>query len=171
MVEYLQELLAKLLSSRLKVLQVLLVFLACILVLRLFVLQIIRGADYQENYNLRIEKKETIDATRGNIYDRNGELLAYNKLAYAVTIEDSGAYSSRAVKNEKMCKELSALISNIEANGDSLDLTFGITMNSAGEYEFVSTGTALQRFRADVFGYANIKDMKYNEIMLRPMIL
>lgn len=165
MVEYLQELLAKLLSSRLKVLQVLLVFLACILVLRLFVLQIIRGADYQENYNLRIEKKETIDATRGNIYDRNGELLAYNKLAYAVTIEDSGAYSSRAVKNEKMCKELSALISNIEANGDSLDLTFGITMNSAGEYEFVYTGTALQRFRADVFGYANIKDMKYNEII------
>jgi penicillin-binding protein 2 len=57
LVEYIQELLAKLFSSRLKVLQVLLVFLACILVLRLFVLQIIRGADYQENYNLRIEKK------------------------------------------------------------------------------------------------------------------
>ena len=143
MVEYLQELFAKLFSSRLKVLQVFLVFLACVLILRLFVLQIIRGADYQENYNLRIEKKEIIDATRGNIYDRNGELLAYNKLAYAVTIEDSGAYSSRANKNEQLSKELADLITNIEANGDSLDLTFGIVMNSEGEFEFVSSGTSL----------------------------
>ena len=165
MAEFLQELLTKFFSSRLRVLNALLVFLACILCCRLFVLQIVRGADYQANYHLRIEKKETIDATRGNIYDRNGELLAYNKLAYAVTIEDSGSYPTRAAKNEQLNEELYQLISNLEKNGDSLDVDFGVIMNSAGGYEFTSTGVSLQRFRADVFGYANINDMKYNELI------
>ena len=53
----------------------------CILFLRLFVLQIVRGQKYLSNYNLLVEKKESIDATRGNIYDRNGKLLAYNEMA------------------------------------------------------------------------------------------
>lgn len=161
--ENLRELLDKFLSSRLRVLQALLVFFACILILRLFVLQILRGEDFQQNYNLRIERKEKIDATRGNIYDRNGELLAYNKLAYAVTIEDSGSYSSRREKNEALNEELYQLISNIEKNGDSLNVTFGIVMDSIGAYSFTATGVSLQRFRADVFGYASINDMKYNE--------
>ena len=65
------------------------VLLAGILITRLFVLQIVRGADYQENYDLTVEKDETIAATRGNIYDCNGKLLAYNELAYAITIHKS----------------------------------------------------------------------------------
>ena len=37
-----------------------------------------------------IEKTVTTPGTRGNIYDRNGNLLAYNELAYAVTVQDTG---------------------------------------------------------------------------------
>ncbi|MCR4998478.1 MAG: peptidoglycan glycosyltransferase [Lachnospiraceae bacterium] len=165
MIEFLRDFFSNFFASRLRVLTALLVFFSCVLVLRLFILQIVRGADYQANYNLRIEKTESIDATRGNIYDRNGELLAYNKLAYAVTIEDSGSYPNRATKNELLNEELSKLISRIEANGDSLNVSFGIVRNSAGGYEFTSSGTSLMRFRADVFGYANIKDMKFNDII------
>lgn len=76
----------------------LMIFFACVLCCRLFYLQIVKGAQYQQNYNLKAEKTETIPATRGNIYDRNGNLLAYNELAYAVTIEDSGTYR-RTEKN------------------------------------------------------------------------
>ena len=35
---------------------------------------------------MKIQKPISVDATRGNIYDCNGELLAYNKLAYSIVI-------------------------------------------------------------------------------------
>ena len=107
-------------TSRLRVLTAVMVLLAGILITRLFVLQIVRGADYQENYDLTVEKDETIAATRGNIYDCNGKLLAYNELAYAITIEDNGTYENRKDRNKKMNQEISDIITHIEANGESL---------------------------------------------------
>ncbi len=77
--------------SRLVTLIVIFILTSSILVGRLFYLQIVRGEDYLENYELQIRKTRDIAATRGNIYDRNGNLLAYNELAYSVTIE---GYSS-----------------------------------------------------------------------------
>ena len=84
----LRELIEKLKESRLFLMSGLFVILACVLVHRLFVLQIIKGAEYQENYQLSIEKTKDIPATRGDVYDTNGKLLAYNDLAYTVKIED-----------------------------------------------------------------------------------
>ena len=59
---------------------------------RVFTLQIIKGADYQKNFIMLIKKPLSIEASRGNIYDVNGELLAYNQLAYSVVISDNGSY-------------------------------------------------------------------------------
>ena len=83
-----RELLEKLKESRLFLMSGIFFILACVLIHRLFVLQIIRGEEYQENYQLSIVKTKDIPATRGNIYDTNGTLLAYNDLAYSVKIED-----------------------------------------------------------------------------------
>lgn len=47
-----------------------------ILICRCFYLQIIRGEEYAEEYELQIRKTGEIKATRGCIYDRNGNLLA-----------------------------------------------------------------------------------------------
>ena len=52
-------------------------------------MQILDGSSYQESYMQRTEKLVTTPGTRGNIYDRNGNLLAYNQLAYTVTLENS----------------------------------------------------------------------------------
>ena len=41
-----------------------------------------------------IQKERITSGTRGNIFDRNGKLLAYNELSYSVTIEDNGVYES-----------------------------------------------------------------------------
>ena len=112
-------------TSRLRVLTAVMVLLAGILITRLFVLQIVRGADYQENYDLTVEKDETIAATRGNIYDCNGTLLASN--------EDNGTYENRKDRNKKMNQEISDIITHIEANGDSIDNNFGITRSSSGQ--------------------------------------
>ena len=75
--------------SRLITLIIVFCLTSSILIGRLFYLQIVRGEDYLSNYELQIRKEEEIPGTRGNIYDRNGNLLAYNELAYSVTIEDT----------------------------------------------------------------------------------
>lgn len=162
--ESLLEYLKNIFSSRVRVVSAVFLVFSGILVLRLFVLQIVRGEDYQANYDLKVEKTESVDATRGNIYDRNGTLLAYNELAYAITIEDSGTYENRKDRNKKMNAEIAQIIKNIEKNGDQIDNDFGIQRTAAGRYEFThSQGTALQRFRADVFGYASIDSLTYNK--------
>lgn len=147
---------------------------AIVLGVRLFVLQIIRGADYRSNYDVIAEKTEEIEATRGNIYDRNGKLLAYNKLAYAVTIEDSGTYDSAEEKNKKLNAQLAKIITNIEKNGDSIVNDFNIYLDSAGNYQFAVSGTSLQRFRADIFDRKTIGELDesdrygYNETTATP---
>ena len=50
----------------------------CLLIHRIFTLQIVNGESYLENFQLKIKKERSISATRGNIYDRNGKLLAFN---------------------------------------------------------------------------------------------
>ena len=87
-------------KSRLVVLIGLFCILSFIIVFRLFNLQIVNGQNYLDNYALSIRKTKTINGTRGNIYDRDGEILATNRLAYTVQIEDNGSYENRTQKNE-----------------------------------------------------------------------
>ena len=87
-------------KSRLVVLIALFCVLSLIIVFRLFDLQIVNGENYLDNYTMSIRKTKTINGTRGNIYDRDGDILATNRLAYTVQIEDNGSYDDRVEKNE-----------------------------------------------------------------------
>ena len=91
-------------ESRLLVLILVFCFLYAILINKLFNLQIVKGEYYMENYKLQIRKERNLQGTRGAIYDRNGELLAYNELAYSVTFEDnlSGAVDRNETLNRIM---------------------------------------------------------------------
>ena len=84
-----------LLKSRLFPLIMVFVLIVVVLINRLFSLQIIKGASYVTDLTDSIQKNMSVAATRGRIYDRNGVLLAYNALAYAVKISDSGTYSDK----------------------------------------------------------------------------
>ena len=44
---------------------------------------------------MKIERTLSKEAPRGNIYDCNGVLLAYNELAYSITISDNGCGISK----------------------------------------------------------------------------
>ena len=46
------------------------------LIVRLFNLQIVNGAEYRETSNTRLSRERTLEATRGDILDRSGNLLA-----------------------------------------------------------------------------------------------
>ncbi len=156
-----RELLEKLKESRLFLMSGVFVILACVLVHRLFVLQIIRGAEYQENYQLSIEKTKDIPATRGDIYDTNGKLLAYNDLAYTVKIED--VFEDSSTKNKKLNENIRTLIQMIEKNNDTVIQDFNIILDDAGNYAFDVSGTSLLRFKADIYGERYIEYLSYEQ--------
>ena len=158
-----KDFLKKMIKSRLFIIGVVIVGMFTIVINRLFILQIVNGEDYLNNFKLKIEKERTIQGTRGNIFDVNGQLLAYNELSYNVTIEDNGTYKSTSEKNKYLNSMLNDLIEMIEGNGDSITDDFGIYINKDGDYEFKSTGTSQLRFLADIYGHAKITDLKYNK--------
>ena len=147
--------------SKLLILAVIILFLGSILIYRIFNLQIVNGAQALEDFTLKIQKERSISSTRGNIYDRNGKVLAHNKLAYNVTIED--VYESGNGKNQALNETLLKMIHIIEKSGDEIDSNFSIIVDENGNYAYTVSDTRLRRFRADIYGYADPGDMKYEE--------
>ena len=147
-------------KSRLVVLIALFCVLSLIIVFRLFDLQIVNGENYLDNYTMSIRKTKTIHGTRGNIYDRDGDILATNRLAYTVQIEDNGSYDDRTQKNELINETINTVIEMIEQNGDSIVDDFGIVVDENDTYQFVyAEGTKRSRFLADIYGYATIEQL------------
>ena len=151
---------AEIIKSRVFVVIIVFCILFSILIGRLFKLQIVNGQDYLDDYRLQIQKTRIIQGTRGEIYDRSGKLLAYNELAYSVTIEDNGEYDTKAQKNEELNKEISQIIYYVESNGDSVINDFNIVLDGNNEYQFAMENTTQRlRFIADVFGKKTIDDL------------
>ncbi|MCR4891958.1 MAG: penicillin-binding protein [Lachnospiraceae bacterium] len=149
------------LKSRLFVLGVILFILFCILTHRLFVLQIIKGESYLDNFTLKIEREKTIKSTRGTIFDRNGRVLAEDKLAYSVTIEDN--YDSGSRKNMELNDTIRRLIGILEQHGDRLNSDFNIILDSDNRYAFALSGRRQLRFLADIYGHISTDDLLEKE--------
>ncbi|MBO6297518.1 MAG: penicillin-binding protein [Lachnospiraceae bacterium] len=161
MLMFLREKLLRFYTSRYLVPYLLLIIVFCVLLGRVFSLQIVQGDDYMDNFTLSIEKEISLPGTRGNIYDRNGELLAYNELAYSVTITDT--IESGSGKNEKLNGIILEMVRMIEANGDHVLNDFGIYLDEDGNFAFAYEGTQRLRFLADIYGRAMIGDLMYAE--------
>ncbi len=157
-----KEWIIKTLKSRLFVFWIVMLFVCILIVQKLFSLQIINGADYLNNYTLSIEKEITTEGTRGNIYDRNGVLLAHNELSYTITLEDNGTYDTTDEKNEELNAEINSLIDMIESNGDTIVNDLDLYMDESGELSFLVEGTSLQGFRRDVYGRTSIDELSVN---------
>ncbi len=148
-------------NSRIIVLYVALVAMAIILIQRVFQLQIIEGADYQNELGLKMEKERTLASTRGNIYDVNGKLLAYNELSNSVTIED--VYETDSKRNANINATIREVLAILDENGDHISCDFNIYLDENGEFAFDLSGTRLQRFLADVYGHSLVSDLKERE--------
>lgn len=156
----LKELFFRIIKSRLLVVLVVFVLLFTLLINRLFVLQIVKGQDYRDNFELTIRKERTVPSIRGIIYDRNGEILAYNELAYSVVIEDNGDYKNAETKNKELNEIIYKLIGFIEEKGDSIVNNLSIVLDANGQFQFTVEGTTLKRFLADVYGASSYKKLK-----------
>ncbi len=163
MSESIKEFFQVLKKSRLWVFVVVIVIIYGILLSRMFHLQVIMGEQYQNDYTYSIVKERTLNSSRGNIYDRNGKLLAYNELAYTITIEDNGSYDSTKDKNKQLNALIAEIITEIEKNGDTITNNFKISYNEDGTYSYNVSGTSLKRFLADVYGHTSTSTLGYDE--------
>ncbi len=151
-------------SSRLFILVLILAAISGIIINRIFDLQIVHGEEYLDSFQLKIKKEKTIPATRGNIYDRNGNLLAYNTLSYSVTIED--VYESGKSKNANLNATIHKLIQMIERCGDKTVSDFKIIIDEDDNYKFTIENREdkqLKRFLADVYGEKKFDDLDYRQ--------
>lgn len=141
---------------------VILVFIAMafILIRQIFELQIIQGENYISEFENRITKTRVLKSTRGNIYDRNGEMVASNILSYSLTFEDNGSYETTREKNLTLNGVAYRVLQILSENGDTLSGDFHIVLDESENYTFdVGEGFTLSRFKADIYGHPLIDDL------------
>lgn len=97
-----------------------------IFVCTLFNLQILNGEEYREKSEKRMLRTQTVTAPRGEIYDRNGIILATNKLSY-----DLQLYKVR-VDTKQQNDGLLQLVEILNENSDKVYSTFPINDNLDG---------------------------------------
>lgn len=162
MLEDIKESILNFITSRIFVLVVIFLAFFGIMMSRIFYLQIINGQNYADSFTMRIKREVSLPGTRGRIYDRNGQVLADNVLSYSVTMEDNGTYKSAREKQSTLNRTVLKVIDIVESHGDNVIGDFGIVYQN-GSYTFTQEGRALLRFKADIYGYSSIDDLKPEE--------
>lgn len=110
-------------NVRYNILIVLVYIIGIILLIQLFNLQIVHGEEYLEKSSSRLTRETTILAARGNILDRNGNILAGTKTKYSLNL-----YKSKIEVNTLNNTILQA-IRVLETNGDKYKDEFPIKIN------------------------------------------
>lgn len=161
-------------SNRVIIIGIFVLFLFCLLVYRLFVLQIVEGQEHLDSFNYKVERTIETSGSRGNIYDCNRKLLAYNQLAYSVTLEttdrteeiaqECSKQENRDVsENEVRNEVIYNLIQLLEANGDEIQYDLPLEFNGKGKLVFTESGSALRRFKQDIYGITNVDNLTGDE--------
>lgn len=155
-----KKLIKKIQLKRTTVVIIVFIVMAFILIRQIFELQIIQGENYISEFENRITKTRVLKSTRGNIYDRNGEMVASNILSYSLTFEDNGSYETTREKNLTLNGVAYRVLQILSENGDTLSGDFHIVLDESGNYTFdVGEGFTLSRFKADIYGHPLIDDL------------
>lgn len=113
-------------SNRYYLIVGLILVLMMILALRLFILTVVQHDKWDQSASSQSTKMIYTSAPRGNIYDRNGQVIASNKQIFSVTFSSSSS-------NEKYInKNILKLMRLLEKNGDSYIDEFPIKIKKDG---------------------------------------
>ena len=82
-----------------------------ILIIQLFNLQIIHGKEYREQSNTRLSRESVISASRGDILDRSGNVLATVKTTYSIELYKTN------IKSQDLNNSILELIKLLDKNG------------------------------------------------------
>ena len=97
-----------------------------IILIQLFNLQIVHGAEYRENSNTRLSREGIIEAARGNISDRTGNVLVSTDLGFSVEMYKTN------VENSVLNNSILTMTNILKQNGDEYINPFPIMINPYG---------------------------------------
>ena len=146
------------LKIRLVFLNILTIILFSVLIIRVYDLMIIETSDDDyipmSNQQKQVQSRY-VESVRGQIYDRNGNLLAYNTQSYSVVMTNSGILTKNEQRNEMIVR----LINILAENGYEPEMTFPIEQDEYGNLVFNVTGNAELRFKKNAYGLQRVSDL------------
>lgn len=164
--DFIREVGGHIVSSRLFALGAAFSALFLLLLVHLVRLQLFEGQEYLERYEQQTLHTETTVGTRGNIYDRDGKLLAFNQLQYNITIADTEAYDTSPDGINRRNTMLLRLAQIIEKYGYTVESQYKLARNADGSF-FYTTGSDAERrrFIASVHGKKEeqLKEAEYSK--------
>lgn len=156
LLDIIKDVFKKAVSSRLFMLGIICFALYAGLINKLFNMQIVNGEEALNEYMQLTEQTITTAGTRGNIYDRNGKVLAYNKLAYSVTVQDTGVYKNSAARNNMYLM----LVQILEKHGETVQGKFEVALDPNGDMVYTSSSEAARkRFLRDYYGLKKVEEL------------
>ncbi len=145
--------LKNLLQNRLVHIGLLLCFMFGIIIVRLFQMQMVDNTETSvEDDTTSYTKTIPVQATRGDIYDCNGVLLAYNDLQYNLEMYDSANLTTNDEKNDA----IHSLIGLLQEFGYEREFEFYIELGEDGELHFTVSDMALLRFKKNAYGLTSV---------------
>ncbi len=111
-----------------------------ILIIQLFNLQIVHGAEYREQSNTRLTRETTLEAARGSILDRTGNVLASSDMKFALEL-----YKTK-IDDETLNNSILGIIQVLEKYGVSYDDSFPININP---FTYTIEGETLANWKED----------------------
>ena len=142
-------------KDRQTILILLVVIAAMIILIRLMTMQIVEGESYRSYLTEGYSVTKTIEASRGNIYDRYGRPLATNRVRYDITFD-----KNNIVKDSENSIILE-LITILEENGE--EWIDNLPLTKEAPFEYTGTETAQKRLRntLDLAEFASAEDVVY----------
>lgn len=108
---------------RYNIVTILIYIIGIVLLMQLFNLQIIHGAEYRETSNIRLTRESVLKADRGDMKDSSGTILATVDAQYNVVL-----YKTK-VDNQTLNNTILKLINILSTNGDKYVDNFLIDIN------------------------------------------
>lgn len=113
---------------------------AAIILIRLMTMQIVEGESYRSYLTEGYSVTQTIEASRGNIYDRYGRPLAANRVRYDITVDKNNVVKDS--ENSIILELIAILEQNNEEWIDNLPLS------KNAPFVYTGTETAQKRLRS-----------------------
>ncbi len=109
-----------------------------ILIIQLFNLQIIKGEDYRNQSNTRLSRESKLEASRGTILDKTGNILASTKMGFSIEL-----YKTK-IDTQTLNNTILDLTKVLEKNGQKYADSFPITINP---FTFTIDGDTLVKWK------------------------
>lgn len=122
---------------RFNILTVIIYIVGIIIIIQLFNLQIVQGEEYREQSNTKLTRESVLEAARGSIMDRTGNVLVGTTMGFSLEL-----YKTK-VDTQTFNNAILNIVKVLEKNGDSYIDTLPISINPF-EFKFSSEESAIK---------------------------